>query len=147
MSRYVESGVLDAGLTGLDWIAENNSDVHVVADLIYSKVSARPARWVIAVAYDSPVKTLEDLDGKTIATELVKYTQRYFSAEHQRQPKIFLGGDEPKPSPVWRTPSSRSPKPKARSRPTDWHIHEMMLTNTQLIVNHAAWKNPEKRER
>ena len=57
MSRYVENGTLDAGLTGKDWIAENQSDVHVVSDLVYSKVSARPARWVLAVAYDSPVKT------------------------------------------------------------------------------------------
>jgi len=63
MSRYVESGTLDAGLTGKDWIAENSSDVHVVADLVYSKVSARPARWVLAVPYDSPIKRLEDLAG------------------------------------------------------------------------------------
>ncbi len=63
MSRYVESGTLDAGLTGKDWIAENNSDVHVVTDLVYSKVSSRPARWVVAVPYDSPIKQLEDLNG------------------------------------------------------------------------------------
>src|SRR3989339_1438277 len=78
MSRYVENGTLDAGLTGKDWIAENRSDVHVVSDLIYSKVSARPARWVLAVAYDSPVKKLEDLEGKKITTELVEYTKNYF---------------------------------------------------------------------
>ena len=64
MSRYVESGTLDAGLTGKDWIAENESDVNVVADLVYSKVSSRPARWVIAVPYDSPIEKLEDLAGK-----------------------------------------------------------------------------------
>ncbi|HBZ54706.1 MAG TPA: ATP phosphoribosyltransferase, partial [Syntrophobacteraceae bacterium] len=81
MSRYVESGTFDAGLTGRDWILENNSDVAVVADLIYSKVSQRPARWVLAVPYDSPVKELRDLQGKKVATELVHFTRRYFS-EH-----------------------------------------------------------------
>ncbi len=75
MSRYVEDGTLDAGLTGKDWIAENNSDVHIVTDLIYSKVSARPARWILAVPYDSPVKKIEDLAGKKIATELVDFTR------------------------------------------------------------------------
>ena len=82
MSVYVESGTLDAGLTGRDWIAENNSDVHVVSDLVYSKVSARPARWVIAVASDSPVKKIEDLAGKKVATELVGYTRRYFAEKN-----------------------------------------------------------------
>ena len=80
ISRYVENGTLDAGLTGKDWIAENNSDVQIVQDLVYSKVSARPARWVLAVPYDSPVQSLEDLKGKKIATELVEFTRRYFSA-------------------------------------------------------------------
>ena len=79
MSRYVQIGTLDAGLTGKDWIAENNSDVHVVADLVYSKVSSRAARWVVAVPYDSPVKQLEDLAGKKIATELTEFTRRYFA--------------------------------------------------------------------
>jgi len=78
MSVNVQNGTLDAGLTGKDWIAENNSDIHVVSDLVYSKVSARPARWVLAVAYDSPVKNLEDLQGKKISTELVGFTKRYF---------------------------------------------------------------------
>jgi len=79
MSRYVENGTLDAGLTGKDWIAENNSDIHVVADLIYSKVSARPARWILAVPYDSAIKTIDDLEDKKIATELVQFTQEFFS--------------------------------------------------------------------
>ena len=78
MSVYVESGTLDAGLTGKDWIAENDSDVHVVTDLVYSKVSSRPARWVVAVPYESSIRRLEDLAGKQIATEMVKFTERYF---------------------------------------------------------------------
>ena len=80
MSRYVESGTLDAGLTGKDWIAENESDVHVVTDLVYSKVSSRPARWVVAVPFDSPFRKIEDLAGKKISTELMGFTRRYFAA-------------------------------------------------------------------
>ena len=81
MSRYVEQGTFDVGLTGRDWIMENDSEVTVVADLIYSKVSQRPARWVLAVPLDSPVQDLKDLQGKKIATELVNFTRRYFAAE------------------------------------------------------------------
>ena len=73
MSRYVESGTIDAGLTGKDWTEENESDVLVVDDLIYSKVSQNPARWVLAVGADSPARSLEDLRGKKIATELVNF--------------------------------------------------------------------------
>ena len=78
MSRYVEDGTLDVGLTGKDWIMENESDVHVVSDLVYSKVSNRQARWVLAVAGDSPYKRPEDLKGAKIATELVNFTRSYF---------------------------------------------------------------------
>ena len=81
MSRYVQQGTFDVGLTGRDWIMENDSDVLVVADLVYSKVSQRPARWVLAVPLDSPVQELKDLQGKKIATELVNFTRRYFAAE------------------------------------------------------------------
>jgi len=78
MSKYVESGVLDVGLTGLDWILENESDVEIISDLIYSKVSTQKAKWVLAVPNDSPIKTLEDCAGKTISTELVNFTRKYF---------------------------------------------------------------------
>jgi len=71
----------DVGLTGRDWIMENDSDVHVVAELIYSKVSQRPARWVLAVPMDSPVQDIRDLQGKKIATELVNFSKRYFASE------------------------------------------------------------------
>ena len=78
MSRYVEDGVLDAGLTGHDWISENNSDVHEVCKLIYSKATAAPARWVLAVPNESKAQRAEDLDGGIVATELVNVTRRYF---------------------------------------------------------------------
>lgn len=79
MARYIESGVLDLGLTGLDWILENEADVQIISDLVYSKVSTRPARWVLAVPEDSDIRSLKDCAGKTISTELVNYTKKYFS--------------------------------------------------------------------
>ena len=82
MSRYVADGTLDCGLTGLDWTMENDSQVEVVADLMYSKSSQNPVRWVVAVPADSEIRSLRDLAGKKIATELVNYTRRYFA---QRQ--------------------------------------------------------------
>jgi len=79
MARYVDNGTLDVGITGLDWILENESDVEIITELIYSKVSRKPAKWVLAVPADSPCKTARDLEGKKIATELVNFTKRYFS--------------------------------------------------------------------
>ncbi len=78
MSRYVEDGVLDAGLTGYDWIRENGSDVHQVCELSYSKATSRPARWVLAVPIESKAQAIEDLDGGVVATELVNVTRQYF---------------------------------------------------------------------
>ncbi|MBI5506374.1 MAG: ATP phosphoribosyltransferase [Deltaproteobacteria bacterium] len=79
MSRYVELGSLDCGITGKDWTAENGSDVEVICDLIYSKTSFRPTRWVLAVPADSAIRKPEDLAGKRISTELVGFTRRYFA--------------------------------------------------------------------
>ena len=81
ISRYVEHGFLDCGLTGKDWIANNDSDVAVLAEMIFSKVSNKPTRWVIAVPEDSPIRTVKDLQGKVIATEAVELTRRYL-AQH-----------------------------------------------------------------
>lgn len=149
MSRYVESGTLDAGLTGKDWIAENGSDVHVISDLVYSKVSARPARWVLAVTYDSPIKTIEDLQGKKIATELVEFTKKYFA---ERGIDVIVefswGATEAKvvsglaDAIVEVTETETTIKAHGLKI-----IHELMQTNTQLIANHNAWKNSEKREK
>lgn len=80
MARYVEDGTLDAGITGRDWILENDSQVVTICDLVYSKASFRPTRWVLVVPEDSPVKTPQDMRGKRIATELVNYTKRYFES-------------------------------------------------------------------
>ena len=149
MSRYVENGTLDAGLTGKDWIAENRSDIHVVEDLIYSKVSARPARWVLAVPYDSGVKTLEDLNGKKIATELLEFTRSYFAERNiDVSVEFSWGATEAKvvsglaDAIVEVTETGSTIKAHGLRI-----IHELMQTNTQLIVNHEAWKNPVKREK
>lgn len=79
MARYVENGVLDIGLTGLDWILENRADVEIISDLVYSKASAKKARWVLAVPSDSDIHEIEDCSGKTISTELVNFTRQYFA--------------------------------------------------------------------
>ena len=94
MARYVESGTLDAGITGKDWIMENNADVEPIIDLVYSKASFQPTRWVLAIPQDSPIRDISDLNGKKIATELVHYTQRYF--DERGSPgrcRVFLGSD------------------------------------------------------
>jgi ATP phosphoribosyltransferase len=149
MSRNVENGTLDAGLTGKDWIAEYKSEVHVVTDLVYSKVSARPARWVLAVTYDSPIKNLEDLEGKKIATELVEFTKGYF-AERNINVKVEFswGATEAKvvtglaDAIVEVTETESTIKAHGLKI-----IHELMQTNTQLIANHNAWKDPDKRKK
>ena len=149
MSLYVESGTLDAGLTGKDWIAENNSDVHVVTDLVYSKVSSRPARWVIAVPYESPIKRLKDLEGKKIATELVKYTRHYFE-EHNVNVKVEFswGATEAKVVSGLADAVVEVTETESTIKAHGLRIvHELMHTNTQLIVNHEAWKDPAKRSK
>ena len=149
MSRYVENGTLDAGLTGKDWIAENKSDVHMVQDLVYSKVSSRPARWVLAVPYDSPARQPEDLEGKKIATELVAFTQNYFAERNINVTVEFSwGATEAKvvsglaDAVVEVTETGSTIKAHGLRI-----IHELMQTNTQLVANHDAWKNQQKREK
>lgn len=149
MSRYVESGTLDAGLTGIDWIYENESDVQIVEDLVYSKVSQRPARWVLAVPYDSDVKALEDLKGKKIATELLNFTKRYFQDRGIEVTVEFSwGATEAKAvsgladAIVEVTETGSTIKAHGLKI-----IHELLQTNTKLIANHGAWANPEKREK
>jgi ATP phosphoribosyltransferase len=149
MAINVENGVLDVGLTGKDWIAEYESDVHVVTDLVYSKVSAKPARWVIAVAYDSPVKTLADLNGKTISTELVEYTKRFFQSQGiDVKVKFSWGATEAKVVSGLADAIVEITETESTIKAHGLRIiHELMQTNTQLIANKKAWENPEKREK
>ena len=149
MSRYVQNGTLDVGLTGKDWIAENSSDVHVVADLVYSKVSSRSARWVVAVPYDSPVQRLEDLTGKKIATELTEFTKRYFA---ERNIEVIVefswGATEAKVVSGLADAIVEVTETESTLKAHGLRIiHELMQTNTQLITNHETWKNPQKRKK
>lgn len=148
MSRYVENGTLDAGLTGKDWIAENNSDIHVVADLVYSKVSARPARWILAVPYDSSIHRIEDLQGKKIATELVNFTKKYFADLHLDVGVEFSwGATEAKVVSGLADAIVEVTETESTIKAHGLRIiHELMQTNTQLIANHNVWRNPEKRK-
>jgi len=149
MSRYVEDGTLDLGLTGIDWIMENESDVVVVQDLVYSKVSTKQARWVLVVREDSPFRSIHDMEGKRISTELVHFTKKYFAERNINVHVEFSwGATEAKvveglvDAVVEVTETGSTIKAnKLRI------IHELMKTNTQLIANHTAWKNPWKRKK
>ena len=149
MSRYVEQGTFDVGLTGRDWIMENDSKVTVVADLIYSKVSQRPARWVLAVPLDSPVQELKDLEGKKIATELVNFTRRYFTAEGISVDVEFSwGATEAKVIAGLCDAIVEVTETGATMRANGLRIvKELMQSNTQLIVNKKSWEDPWKREK
>lgn len=149
MSRYIEDGHLDLGLTGIDWILENESDVVAVQDLVYSKVSTRQARWVLVVRDDSPYKSIEDMEGKHISTELVNFTKKYFA---ERKINVHVefswGATEAKvvdglvDAIVEVTETGSTIKAnKLRI------IHDLMKTNTQLIANRQAWNDPWKRKK
>ncbi|MEE4364521.1 MAG: ATP phosphoribosyltransferase [Desulfotignum sp.] len=149
MSINVESGVIDAGLTGLDWVAEHESDVHVVTDLVYSKVSARPARWVVAVASESPIHDLKDLEGMTISTELVKFTKRFFKERNINVTvKFSWGATEAKIVSGLADAIVEITETESTIRAHNLRvIHEVMETNTQLIANKTAWQDLRKREK
>jgi ATP phosphoribosyltransferase len=149
MPRYVENGTIDAGLTGKDWIEENESDVAVVDNLIYSKRSQNPARWVLAVPSDSNLKRLEDLQGKKIATELVNYTRRYFK-ERNIDVKIEFswGATEAKVVSGLVDAIVEVTETESTIRAHGLKIiHEFMESNTQLIANRESYKDPWKKKK
>lgn len=149
MSRYIEEGILDAGITGKDWILENESDVVVVENLIYSKVSRKPTRWVIAVPGDSNINTLEDLEGKKIATELVSYTKRFFASKNINVDIEFSwGATEAKVVSQLADAIVEVTETESTIRAHGLKIiYELMTSNTQFIANKAAWADPWKREK
>ncbi|MFZ0450437.1 MAG: ATP phosphoribosyltransferase [Desulfatiglandaceae bacterium] len=149
MSRYVENGTLDVGLTGKDWIEENESDVTVVEDLVYSKVSQNSARWVLAVPANSEIHELKDLKGKKIATELVRFTSRYFK-ERKIDVKIEFswGATEAKAVSGLADAIVEVTETGSTIRAHGLKIiHELMQTNTQLIANHDAYRDPWKQSK
>jgi ATP phosphoribosyltransferase len=148
MARYVEDGILDAGLTGRDWIQENEADVVPVADLIYAKQSFGKVRWVLAVPESSPFRRVEDLQGKIIATELVATTRRYL-AGHGVKAKVEFswGATEVKP-PVLADAIVEVTETGSSLRANKLMIIDTVLeSNTQLIANKASWEEPEKRQK
>jgi ATP phosphoribosyltransferase len=148
MARYVEDGILDAGLTGRDWIEENEASVVAVADLIYAKQSFGKVRWVLAVPEASGFRTVHDLEGKIIATELVATTKRYL-ARHGVNAKVEFswGATEVKP-PVLADAIVEVTETGSSLRANKLKIIDTVLeSNTQLIVNHAAWADAEKRRK
>ena len=149
MSRFVEMGTLDAGLTGKDWILENDSDIFVVQDLVYSKTSASPARWVLVVTEDSPIRRLEDLEGKKIFTELVNFTKSYFAKRKIKVDVEFSwGATEGKVIEGLADAIVEVTETGSTLRANGLRIvEELMQTNTQLIANHEAYRDPWKKEK
>ena len=148
MARYVEDGVLDAGLTGRDWVLENDAQVQTVADLIYAKASFGKVRWVLAVPESSPVKSVKDLQGKIIATELVAATERYLKS-HGVTAKVEFswGATEVKP-PELADAIVEVTEAGSSLRANKLRIVEtVMESNTQLIANVDSWKDPAKRRK
>jgi ATP phosphoribosyltransferase len=148
MARYVEDGILDAGLTGLDWIAENEADVVPVADLIYAKQSFGKVRWVLAVPEASGFHTVKDLEGKIIATELVATTRRYLKS-HGVTAKVEFswGATEVKP-PVLADAIVEVTETGSSLRANKLKIIDTVLeSNTQLICNQRSWTDAEKRRK
>lgn len=149
ISRYVESGTFDAGLTGKDWILENESDVKVIDDLVYSKVSQNPARWVLAVDAESDYRAPEDLHGKRIATELVGVTRRFFAERGiEVEVEFSWGSTEAKVNEGVVDAIVDVTETGSTLRANGLKIiHTLLTTNTQLIANHKAYADQFKREK
>ncbi len=148
MARYVEDGVLDAGLTGFDWVQENEAHVQTVADLIYAKQSFGKVRWVLAAPEASPYRKVQDLEGKIIATELVNLTERYLAKKNvHARVEFSWGATEVKP-PELADAIVEVTETGSSLRANKLRILETVLeSNTQLIANLDSWKNPWKRRK
>ncbi len=148
MARYVQDGVLDAGLTGHDWIVETEADVREVAELVFSKVSRRPVRWVLCVPEDSPVRDVKDLEGKRVATEAVGLTTRYL-AQHGVTAKVEFswGATEVKP-PKLADAIVEVTETGSSLRANNLRIlAEVLTSTTRFIANRQAYTDPWKRQK
>jgi ATP phosphoribosyltransferase len=148
MARYVDNGIFDVGLTGKDWILEQNADVVEVAELRYAKGGLNPVRWVVAVPEDSSIKAVKDLKGKRIATELVGYTKRYLKAKGvTAEIEFSWGATEVKP-PRLADAIVELTETGSSLRANKLRIVEVMLeSTTRLIANKKAWNDPWKRKK
>lgn len=148
MAGYIEAGILDCGLTGKDWIMEQNAAVHEVAELIYAKEGLRPVKWVVAVPNDSKIKTLKDLSGKRIATELVGFTKRYLKSKGIKADVDFSwGATEVKP-PHLADAIVELTETGASLKANNLRIVETILqSSTRFIANRKAWQDKWKRQK
>jgi len=148
ISRYVEHGYLDAGITGHDWIVENGSKVHEVGEFIFSKVSRQPTRWVLAVPEDSPVQSVKDLNGKRIATEVVNLTKSYLRRHRVKAEVEFSWGATEVKAHELVDAIVEVTETGSSLRANKLRIVDTLLTSTpRLIANHGAWKEPWKRQK
>jgi ATP phosphoribosyltransferase len=146
ISRYVELGVLDAGITGYDWIYENHSDVVEVAELLYAKQGLRPVRWVVAVPNDSPIQSVKDLQGRRIATEAVGLTRRYLEKHGVDADVEFSWGATEVKAPELVDAIVELTETGSSLRANNLRIVDTVLTSTtRLICSHKAWADPAKR--
>ena len=148
MARYVMDGVFDAGITGRDWVIETDADVVAVADLVYSKASMRPVRWVLAVPEDSDIHTVHDLAGKRIATEVVNTTRKWLSENGVEADVEFSWGATEAKCPDLVDAIVEVTETGTSLRANNLRIVEVLMeSNTQLIANKVAWDNPWKRRK
>lgn len=148
ISRYVEHGYLDSGITGHDWIQENGSDVHEVGEFLFSKATRQPARWVLAVPENSKIRSVKDLKGKRIATEVVGLTQRYLKKHGVKAEVEFSWGATEFKAHELVDAIVELTETGSSLRANNLRIIDTLLTSTpRLIASHAAWKNKWKRQK
>ena len=148
MARYVEDGILDAGITGYDWIQETQADVHEICELVFSKVSRRPVRWVLCVPEDSPVQTVKDLEGKRIATEAVGLTQGFLQ-KHGVTAKVEFswGATEVKPPRLADAIVEVTETGNSLRANNLRIVDEVIQSTTRFIANHSTWQNERKQRK
>src|SRR5881397_1600113 len=148
ISRYVEHGYLDCGITGHDWVVENASDVHEVGEFLFSKATRQPARWVLAVPEGSPVKSVKDLNGKRIATEVVNLTKKYLKKHGVKAEVEFSWGATEVKAHELVDAIVEITETGSSLRANRLRIVDTLLVSTpRLIANHAAWKDKWKRRK
>ena len=148
ISRYVEHGYLDCGITGHDWVMENGSDVHEVGEFVFSKISRQPTRWVLAVPEDSSIKSVKDLQGKRIATEVVNLTNAYLKKNGVKAEVEFSWGATEVKAHELVDAIVEVTETGSSLRANKLRIVDTLLTSTpRLIVNHSSWKDPWKQKK
>lgn len=148
ISRYVEHGYLDCGITGHDWVQENGSDVHEVGEFVFAKISRQPTRWVLAVPEDSPIKSVRDLEGKRIATEVVNLTKSYLKKNGVKAEVEFSWGATEVKAHELVDAIVEVTETGSSLRANKLRIVDTLLTSTpRLIANHDSWKDSWKRKK